>query len=162
METMAAVTDRRQGRRHDSRLRRVSIIWALLVFNVLTPGQCFSSAHPAPDRPTHHPGHVVRGSRAGPEHQSSDANAAELVPRALHRARYRLAHDERSPRWSRDRIPKPPPDRFSLRAVAPHPMVGQAGPDHSAQSRARHFAPFGLGRCGTLHRTRKSHGRVAV
>ena len=41
METMAAVTDGRQGRRHDSRLRRVPIIWVLLVFNVLTPGQSF-------------------------------------------------------------------------------------------------------------------------
>ena len=37
METVAAVTGRRQDQRHDSRLRRVSIIWALLFFNVLTP-----------------------------------------------------------------------------------------------------------------------------
>ena len=39
METMAAVTGHRQGRQYDSRLRRVSITWALLVLNVLTAGQ---------------------------------------------------------------------------------------------------------------------------
>ena len=44
---MAAVTRSRQGR-HDSRLRRVTIIWALLVFNVLTPGQ--GSLLPIPHR----------------------------------------------------------------------------------------------------------------
>ena len=39
MDTMAAVTSRREDRRLDSRLRRVSITWAMLVLNVLTPGQ---------------------------------------------------------------------------------------------------------------------------
>ena len=48
MDAMAAVTGRRQDRRHDSRLRRVSIIWALLVLNVLTPGQ--GSLLPIPHR----------------------------------------------------------------------------------------------------------------
>ena len=48
METLAAGTGRRQDRRHDSRLRRVSITWALLVFNVLTPGQ--GSLLPIPHR----------------------------------------------------------------------------------------------------------------
>ncbi len=46
MET--AVTGLRQGRRYDSRLRRVSITWALLVFNVLSPGQ--GSLLPIPHR----------------------------------------------------------------------------------------------------------------
>jgi O-antigen ligase len=36
---MRAVADRRQGRQPDSRLRRVFVIWGLLAFNVLTPGQ---------------------------------------------------------------------------------------------------------------------------
>lgn len=39
MESRVAVTSPRQGRQHDSRLRRVPVIWALLLFNVLTPGQ---------------------------------------------------------------------------------------------------------------------------
>ncbi len=37
METAVAVSSHRQGPRDDSRLRRVSIIWALLFFNALTP-----------------------------------------------------------------------------------------------------------------------------
>jgi O-antigen ligase len=45
---MAAVTARHQGRRRDSRLRRVSVIWALLLFNALTPGQ--GSLLPIPHR----------------------------------------------------------------------------------------------------------------
>jgi O-antigen ligase len=45
---MAAVTGGRRRRRHDSRLRRVSLIWALLVFNVLLPGQ--ASLLPIPQR----------------------------------------------------------------------------------------------------------------
>jgi O-antigen ligase len=46
--TTAVVTGRRQVGRRDSRLRRVSIIWGLLVLNVLTPGQ--SSLLPIPHR----------------------------------------------------------------------------------------------------------------
>ena len=45
---MAAVTSRREDRRHDSRLRRVSITWAMLVLNVLTAGQ--GSLLPIPHR----------------------------------------------------------------------------------------------------------------
>src|SRR5271166_2056916 len=45
---MAAVSGGRQGSRHDSRLRRVSVIWGLLIFNVLTPGQ--GSLLPIPHR----------------------------------------------------------------------------------------------------------------
>jgi O-antigen ligase len=41
VETMAAVPGHRQGQRRDSRLWRVSITWALLVFNVLQAGQGF-------------------------------------------------------------------------------------------------------------------------
>ena len=48
METVVGVTGRRQARRHDSVLRRVSIIWALLLFNALTPGQ--GSLLPIPHR----------------------------------------------------------------------------------------------------------------
>lgn len=48
MESVVAVTGRRQSRQHDSRTRRVAIIWALLVFNVLTPGQ--GSLLPIPHR----------------------------------------------------------------------------------------------------------------
>jgi len=39
VETAAAVQSHRQGLGHDSRLRRVSVIWALLFFNALTPAQ---------------------------------------------------------------------------------------------------------------------------
>ena len=39
METAAVVSSHPQGMRHESRLRRVSVIWALLFFNVLTPSQ---------------------------------------------------------------------------------------------------------------------------
>ena len=45
---MAAVRHDHQGRRFDSRLRRVSVIWALLFFNVLTPEQ--GSLVPIPHR----------------------------------------------------------------------------------------------------------------
>ena len=48
MAALTAVSARRQGRRYDSRLRRVSITWGLLVFNVLTPGQ--ESLLPIPHR----------------------------------------------------------------------------------------------------------------
>ena len=47
MDTVAAVTSRQTGR-HDSRLRRVTLVWALLIFNVLTPGQ--GSLLPIPHR----------------------------------------------------------------------------------------------------------------
>ena len=45
---MAAVRHDHQGRRFDSRLRRVSVIWALLFFNALTPEQ--GSLVPIPHR----------------------------------------------------------------------------------------------------------------
>ena len=48
MATMTALGSNLQGRRHDSRLRRVSLIWALLFFNVLTPEQ--GSLLPIPHR----------------------------------------------------------------------------------------------------------------
>ena len=48
METIADLGSHRQGRRHDSRLRRVWIIWALLFFNALTPEQ--GSLLPIPHR----------------------------------------------------------------------------------------------------------------
>jgi O-antigen ligase len=48
MEATAAVTGRRRGRNYDARLRRVSIIWGLLLFNALTPEQ--SSILPIPHR----------------------------------------------------------------------------------------------------------------
>lgn len=48
MEALAAVSSHRQGGRHDTRLRRVSVIWALLFFNALTPEQ--GSLLPIPHR----------------------------------------------------------------------------------------------------------------
>ncbi len=48
MATMTALGSNLQGRRHDSRLRRVSLIWALLFFNALTPEQ--GSLVPIPHR----------------------------------------------------------------------------------------------------------------
>ena len=48
VESAAAVSAHRQGLRDDSRLRRVSVIWALLFFNALTPAQ--GSLLPIPHR----------------------------------------------------------------------------------------------------------------
>jgi O-antigen ligase len=48
VDTTAGVTDQRQGGRHGTRLRRVSVIWGLLFFNALTPEQ--GSLLPIPHR----------------------------------------------------------------------------------------------------------------
>ncbi len=102
--------------------------WALLVFNVLTPGQ--GSLLPIPHR-------IAQLMTQGALFLAL-VLALTINPRMRMRPNWflglytvlaitSLMMSVRS-RWPGDRIPKLPPDRVSLRAVAPHPMVGSARP----------------------------------
>ena len=155
METASDVSVDRQGQHDRSCPRRVGVIWALLFFNVLDPAG--GAVVPIPHKVAQliDPGCIVHRARAGTDDQSTDAHPTQLVPWPLHLARNHLAHDERSLCRPRNRLSQLPLHRVSLRAVAPHSLVGSARPARAAQSDALPPADPGLGRSGAAYLARK-------